>query len=156
MIKGNSSGVGNTFRSKNTIKRLKMYDQKAPDMEKMHQRPTEAARIDPNRKWFGNVRTIDQKSLEKLRIEMARKEEDPTKIFVKAKKIPTSLLEEPVRENKLRLLEVETYESTFGPNSRRKRVKLSMGNMEELIEEAEKKEYDIEHDADNLKNKEDW
>ena len=45
-----------------------MYDQKAPDMEKMHQRPTEAARIDPNRKWFGNVRTIDQKSLEKLRI----------------------------------------------------------------------------------------
>lgn len=87
---------------------------------------------------------------------MARKEEDPTKIFVKAKKIPTSLLEEPVRENKLRLLEVETYESTFGPNSRRKRVKLSMCNMEELIEEAEKKEYDIEHDADNLKNKEDW
>jgi nuclear GTP-binding protein len=45
-----------------------MYDQKAPDMKKMHTRPTEAARVDPNRKWFGNVRTIDQKSLEKLRI----------------------------------------------------------------------------------------
>ena len=43
----------------------------------MHKRPNEAARVDPNRKWFGNVRTIDQKSLEKLRIEMARKEEDP-------------------------------------------------------------------------------
>ena len=27
---------------------------------------------------------------------MARKEEDPTKIFVKAKKIPTSLLAEPI------------------------------------------------------------
>jgi hypothetical protein len=40
---------------------------------------------------------------------MARKVEDPTKIFVKAKKIPTSLLEQPVRENKMRLLEVETY-----------------------------------------------
>lgn len=106
VIKGNSSGVGNTFRTKNTIKRLKMYDQKMPDLEKMHKRPTEAARVDPNRKWFGNVRTIDQKSLEKLRIEMARKEEDPTKIFVKAKKIPTSLLQEPIKENKLRLLEV--------------------------------------------------
>lgn len=111
-----------------------MYDMKAPKAEKLHERPTEAARVDPNRKWFGNVRTIDQKSLERLRIEMARKEEDPTKIFVKAKKIPTSLLEEPVKENKLRLLEVETYESTFGPNSRRKRVKLALGNMEELIE----------------------
>lgn len=131
-----------------------MYDQKMPKAEKLHQRPTEAARVDPNRKWFGNVRTIDQKSLEKLRIEMARKQEDPTKIFVKAKKIPTSLLEEPIKENKLRLLEVETYESTFGPNSRRKRVKLGLGNMEELIEEVEKKEYDLEQDIDNLKNRE--
>jgi nuclear GTP-binding protein len=81
-----------------------MYDQKMPDMKKMHERPSEMARVDPNRKWFGNVRTIDQKSLEKLRIEMAKKEEDPTKIFVKAKKIPMSLLQEPIAENKLRLL----------------------------------------------------
>jgi nuclear GTP-binding protein len=70
----------------------------------MYKEPGGSARVDPNRKWFGNVRTIDQKSLEKLRIEMARKDEDPTKIFVKAKKIPTSLLEEPIKENKLRLL----------------------------------------------------
>jgi nuclear GTP-binding protein len=55
--------VGNTFRTKNTIKRLKMYDMKAPNAKKMHERPTESARVDPNRKWFGNVRTIDQKSL---------------------------------------------------------------------------------------------
>lgn len=40
-----------------------MYRQKMPDKEKMHERPTEAARVDPNRKWFGNVRTIDQKAL---------------------------------------------------------------------------------------------
>ena len=92
MIKGNTSGTGSTFRTKNTIKRLKMNDEKHPDKEKMYKRPTEMARVDPNRKWFGNVRTIDQKSLEKLRIEMARKDEDPTKIFVKAKKIPKSLL----------------------------------------------------------------
>ena len=72
-VKGNTSGVGNTMRSKSTIKRLKMYDQKMPNKEQMHKRPTEQARVDPNRKWFGNVRTIDQKSLEKLRIDMARK-----------------------------------------------------------------------------------
>ena len=62
-VKGNTSGVGNTMRSKNTIKRLKMYDQKMPDNKKLYERPSEMARVDPNRKWFGNVRTIDQKSL---------------------------------------------------------------------------------------------
>jgi nuclear GTP-binding protein len=97
VVKGNTSGVGSTLRTKNTIKRLKMYDQRMPSKEQMHKRPTEAARVDPNRKWFGNVRTIDQKSLEKLRIEIAKKDEDPTKIFVKSKKIPTSLLQEPIK-----------------------------------------------------------
>jgi nuclear GTP-binding protein len=63
VIKGNTNGVGNTFRTKNTIKRLKMYDQKMPDKKKMYERPTEQVRVDPNRKWFGNVRTIDQKAL---------------------------------------------------------------------------------------------
>ena len=69
-----------------------MYNEKMPSLVKQHKRPDQSARVDPNRKWFGNVRTIDQKALEKLRIEMAKKEEDPTKIFVKSKKIPKSLL----------------------------------------------------------------
>lgn len=62
-IKGNTDGKNNSLRTKSTIKRLKMYNMKAPNKEKMHERPTEAARVDPNRKWFGNVRTIDQKAL---------------------------------------------------------------------------------------------
>ena len=56
------------MRTKSTIKRLKMYNQKMPTIAKLHDRPSNAPRVDPNRKWFGNVRTIDQKSLEKLRI----------------------------------------------------------------------------------------
>lgn len=55
----------------------------------------------------------------------------------------------------MRLLEVETYAETFGPQSRRKRVKLNFGNMEELIENVEQKEYDIDKDLNNLKNVED-
>jgi nuclear GTP-binding protein len=62
-IKGNTDGKNNSFRTKSTIKRLNMYNIKAPNKEKMYERPTEAARVDPNRKWFGNVRTIDQKAL---------------------------------------------------------------------------------------------
>ena len=67
-IKGNTSGTGNSMRTKSTIKRLKMYNVKMPSLQKMHKRPDQQARVDPNRKWFGNVRTVDQKSLEKLRI----------------------------------------------------------------------------------------
>ena len=60
-IKGNTSGKNNSLRSKATIKRLKMYTAKAPKLAELHERPTESVRIDPNRMWFGNVRTIDQK-----------------------------------------------------------------------------------------------
>lgn len=49
-----------------------MYNEK-PDKEKMNERPKEMARVEPNRKWFGNVRTIDQKAMAKLRIEMAQR-----------------------------------------------------------------------------------
>jgi hypothetical protein len=31
-VKGNTSGVGNTMRTKSTIKRLKMYNQKMPSL----------------------------------------------------------------------------------------------------------------------------
>ena len=37
---------------------------------------------------------------------MSKKDHDPTKIFVKNKKIPTSLLQDPTKLNKIRLLEV--------------------------------------------------
>ncbi len=37
----------------------------------MNKQALKPARVEPERKWFGNVRTIDQKSLEKFRIEMA-------------------------------------------------------------------------------------
>lgn len=51
---------GSQFRDRATINRLNMYKQK-PNMEKMRERPTDptAGRIEPDRKWFGNVRTAD-------------------------------------------------------------------------------------------------
>ena len=79
---------------------------------------------------------------------MTKKEQDPTKIFVKSKKIPTSLVVDPIKENHVRLLETETYEKTFGPQSRRKKVKLSKSNFEEMVEDIENKEYHVENDHD--------
>lgn len=116
----------------------------------MYVRPTEAARVQPDRKWFGNVRTVDQKALEKLRIEMAKKEDNPRNILIKKRNLPMSLLSDPVKENKIRLLDVETYEETFGPKSRRKKIKLQVNSLEEMAEKVVEKTqtYEPEKDRD--------
>lgn len=59
---------GSRFRTRATINRLNMYTAK-PDFEKMKKAPTDpaAGRIQPDRRWFGNVRTVDQKELDKYR-----------------------------------------------------------------------------------------
>lgn len=51
---------GSMYRDRATINRLNMYTKK-PDYKKMHEKnndPT-AGRVEPDRKWFGNVRTAD-------------------------------------------------------------------------------------------------
>ena len=79
----------------------------------MHEKPDKPARIQPDRKWFGNVRTIDQKSLEKFRAEITQKSSNPNEFLIKAKKLPVSLLVDPVKENKMNLLDIEKFEVFF-------------------------------------------
>ena len=47
-----------------------------------------AARIAPDRRWFGNTRTIAQKELDKFREEMTLKNSDPYSVLLRRKKIP--------------------------------------------------------------------
>lgn len=78
---------GQFFRTKSKMKILNMYNEK-PDTAKMNKRPSAPARIEPDRKWYGNVRTIDQKNLEKFRVELAAHSNDPYQVLLKAKKLP--------------------------------------------------------------------
>ena len=68
-----------------------------------------------------------------------------------------SLLVDPVKENKIRILEVEKYEDTYGPQKRRKRVKLNCSSLEEMCVEVDDKEvnYTVEGDK-NIKIGEDF
>jgi len=63
-----------------------------------------------------------------------------------------SLLVDPVKENKIRILEVEKYEDTYGHQKRRKRVKLNCSSLEEMCVEVVDKEvnYTVEGDK-NIK-----
>jgi nuclear GTP-binding protein len=135
------------YRSKSKIKILKMYTEK-PNMEKFRAEPDKPVRIEPNRKWFGNVRTIDQKKLEKFRVEIAKQTKDPYQMLLKNKLLPISLLKDNATENRMNLLEVETYEDTFGPKSRRKRVKLETEDMVNMLDKVEKKQEEYKHEKD--------
>lgn len=142
-------GKEGNFRSKSTIMRLNMYNQK-PDIEKMEKRPLSAARIEPKPTWFGNVRTIDQKSLEKLRVEYKQKVNDPYTILLKNKKMPMSLIQESNAKPVVNLLDCEKFADTFGPKARRLRPKINAESLEDLVTKCNDRgaNYNIEKDLD--------
>ena len=80
MAPGKNPKKNSNFRTNAQIKLLNMYNEK-PNEEQRNKRPSEPARIEPDRKWYGNVRTIDQKNLEKFRVEMAQHANDPYQVL---------------------------------------------------------------------------
>lgn len=137
-----------SYREKSTIKLLNLYSEK-PDDELRRARPSEAAKIDPDRRWFGNTRTIAQSELDSFRNEVREVSNDPYSMLVKSSKLPMSLISEPNEpEKRPPLLDIETFDDTFGPKSRRKRPKLAVSSLEKLVEVADVKidEYKVEKD----------
>jgi len=57
------------------------------------------ARIQPDRRWFGGTRTVDQDELSRFREEMGKKLNHPATYVLKPGKVPFSLLKDakPVR-----------------------------------------------------------
>ena len=128
---------GSQFRTRSTIKRLNMYTQK-PNIAKMKLQPTDpaAGRIQPDRRWFGNVRTVDQKELDKYRKSLedkSVKKGSGYSILLKGKKMPLSLVKDQFDKTLSkgeRLLQIESYSDTFGPKMKRKRPNLAIANLE--------------------------
>ena len=75
-----------------------MYKAK-PDTAKMKKLPTDpnAGKIQPDRRWFGNVRVVDQKELENYRRKLEEQEQKKgsgVSVLVKNKKLPLSLVKD--------------------------------------------------------------
>ena len=83
-----------------------------------------AARIAPDRRWFGNTRTMSQVELDKFRDEMTTKAADPYSVVLRRKKIPMALLKDSEKVAKMNLLETESFGDTFGKHNTRKRPKI--------------------------------
>lgn len=138
-----------SLRDQRTIKRLKMYGSKIKRDEKGNivkgsvlsasdRIDKQMARIAPDRRWFGNTRTIGQNALKKFRDEMSAKYRDPYSVVIKQSKLPLSLLEIPKDENGSIRKEM-TWDKTFGEKATRKRVRLNSSDLTTLMDEANSK-----------------
>ncbi|KXS10208.1 NGP1NT-domain-containing protein [Gonapodya prolifera JEL478] len=98
------------------------------------------ARVDPNRKWFENTRTITQDSLTAFRTAMTTHLANPYSFVVRQNTLPMSLLNDSAaaKQSRVHVLETEPFGETFSAGRRRKRVKLGTGSFEEMVEGVEK------------------
>lgn len=102
------------------------------------------ARIEPNRKWFTNTRVVSQDTLSAFREAMAEKANDPYQVLLKSNKLPMSLIRDGQDTNGLKqhkakmAVESSPFSDVFGPKAQRKRVKLSVSNIDEMADDTEK------------------
>lgn len=94
------------------------------------------ARVDPNRRWFGNTRVIAQDALSHFREAMSDKQHDTYSVLLKRNKLPMSLLDEKddSESPNAKILETESYAKTFGPKAQRKKNGIAVSSLEELAE----------------------
>ena len=133
--KAQASGPG--VRSTATINRLNMYRTKVKrdTSGKIKSgglavgqtvREMKPARVQPDRRWFGNTRVVGQKELADFREQMDQTTADPYAVLLKRHKLPMGLLADGnIKKGRVDLLRAESYKQTFGSKAQRKRPKLS-------------------------------
>ncbi|KAG1144665.1 hypothetical protein G6F37_004573 [Rhizopus arrhizus] len=114
------------------------------------------ARVAPNRKWFGNTRVIGQKALEQFRENLGAKVNDPYQVLLKQNKLPMSLLQDSTKHTRMHILDTDSFGNTFGSKAQRKKPKLEIGSMEDLMSRIEDthESYKVDKDSSLLANKE--
>lgn len=163
-------GTGYNMRDKATIKRLQMYRGGKPKRNKagkiiqaaIFQRTLASgtqARVEPNRKWFGNTRVVTQSALQMFQEEMDKVKRDPYKVVMKPTKQPITLLQPvSVRKNMQaqHILDVMPFGKCFGKKATRKRPTLGFASMEEMMEQVENanSKYDESKDSNILRDNE--
>ncbi|RFU34533.1 hypothetical protein B7463_g1776, partial [Scytalidium lignicola] len=143
----------NFYRSAKKVKTLNMFKSGKPQRNAageitkaatFQSREKPQARIEPNRKWFTNSRVISQDALTSFREAMAERANDPYSVLLKTNKLPMSLIRDGQGKNGLKqhqakmAVEAAPFSDIFGPKAQRKRVKLSVSNLEDLAEDSVK------------------
>jgi len=108
------------------------------------------ARVEPNRRWFENTRTVGVKDLNSFRTAIEEQKKDTYKVLLKANKLPMGLIQDEKSEKRSHILETESYDSIITSKSIRKRPKLAVDSIADLVAVAAKREedYDASKDRD--------
>ena len=85
----------------------------------------------------GNTRVIGQKALEDFRESLAAKVDDPYQVLLKQNKLPMSLLQDSTKHTRMHILETDSFGNTFGSKAQRKKPKLNIGSMEEMMSQVD-------------------
>uniref|UniRef100_A0A0R3RTU2 Nucleolar GTP-binding protein 2 n=1 Tax=Elaeophora elaphi TaxID=1147741 RepID=A0A0R3RTU2_9BILA len=151
---------GDHFRSRATINRLRMYknfkpirDAKgriiraAPYQEKLPSGTV--ARVEPHRKWFGNTRVVGQEQLQKFQQNLGKALQDPFQVVMRQTKLPISLLSERAKQQRVHILDTESFEYTFGKKALRKKPNVKVENLETLCGQVDQRTQQYDETADN-------
>lgn len=154
----------NFYRDAKSVRRVNMLSGKSGNAVRdasgqvtqaaeFQSREVTPGRVQPDRRWFGNTRTISQTALEHFRTNLKDKIKDPYSVVLKKNKLPMSLLTDlPTTVNrkalpasqhftnsylslqraKLDLTTTEPFSDTFGSKAQRKRPRLEVGSFSEL------------------------
>jgi nuclear GTP-binding protein len=184
--RGNVQVAGSGWgRTRAVVKRLRMYARPAytrdrsgricpekGDLTSSVVKDPGAGRVAPNRRWFGNTRTIDQEDLQSFREGIASAERDPYTYVLRQRHLPWALIKEgmerkdvehyeqalgtariPTEVSKLSvrtaniasraLLRLEPFSETFHQQRWRKRPRLAFDSIEELAERVCEKTSDL-------------
>ncbi|KAJ6136583.1 NGP1NT-domain-containing protein [Penicillium capsulatum] len=156
----NGDGMGNVrtkgenfYRDAKKVKHLNMFkdgkaqrnaEGKVTKAASYQSRDAPTARIEPNRKWFGNTRVISQEALSSFRDAVAERASDPYQVLLKTNKLPMSLIRDNdgvngIKQHQAKMeIENNPFGDTFGPKAQRKRVKLGVTSLEDLAGETAK------------------
>jgi nuclear GTP-binding protein len=145
----------NFYRDAKKVKHLNMYKQGRAQRNKqgeiikaayLQDTAAPTARVDPNRRWFGNTRVISQDALSHFREALGDKQQDSYQVLLRRNKLPMSLLEETdvTGSPTNKILETESFEHTFGPKAQRKRPRVAVSSLEELADVTDKDAQDFQ------------
>ncbi|XP_038890331.1 nuclear/nucleolar GTPase 2 [Benincasa hispida] len=147
----NRSNENKNGRSAATVRRLKMYntrpkrDRKGKVLKnELQSKELPDTRIQPDRRWFGNTRVVNQKELEIFREELEKRMSSSYNVILKERKLPLSLLNDHQKQSRVHLLDTEPFQDAFGPKGKRKRPKLLAADYESLLQKADKSHDDFE------------
>ena len=129
-----------------SVKGKKRYFERSQAKEKLlnmyrssgklsHEMPD--TKIAPDRRYFGNVRTITQDELANYQNAYKEIKNDPYQVPLHRKKLPQSLVRDEESKNKYDLLRAESFQDTFGKKAQRRKPVLKAYDLKTLVEKAQ-------------------